>query len=313
MSFRMTGQTNTRRVLLLLNPKSGQGNADVDAFRAALIARGVSVTDRTLDNPERCPDHVRDARDYDAVVAAGGDGTVSSVAYELREMNVPLLAFPAGTANLIAQNLNLPGTPEELADILMDGHTVRTDLAEITAGPVRWGFTLIAGVGADAEMIKESERLKPTLGVAAYVLSAVKQLSPTHTRFTLDIDGQIIETEGMGVLMANFGMANFRLPVTTGIDPTDGRLTVVVLKGKSALSLLPTLIDSVRSRLNLGDPVFEGNLETYEARTVTVTADADLPIQYDGEVLSHSLPVTARVLPGAARFLTQANREEVKT
>ncbi|WP_245588511.1 diacylglycerol/lipid kinase family protein [Deinococcus pimensis] len=306
---------SSRRVLLLLNPKSGQGNADVNAFRAALHARGHHVTERTLDDPERCPDHVRDARDHHAVVAAGGDGTVSSVAYELRGTNVPILAFPAGTANLIAQNLDLPGPAahEDLADILELGHTVRTDLAEITAGPRRWGFTLIAGVGADAEMIRESERLKPRLGVAAYVLGAARQITPTITRFTLDLDGRRVETDGMSVLLANFGMANFRLPVTSGIDPTDGHLTVVVVKGPTALSLLPNLIDSVRSRYGLGDPIFDTNLETYQARAVTVTADHDLPVQYDGELLTHGLPVTARVLPGAALFLTRATRDDVRT
>ncbi|WP_027481705.1 diacylglycerol/lipid kinase family protein [Deinococcus pimensis] len=309
----MTSTGPNRRVLLLKNPKSGQGNSDVDAFADVLRARGHEIVERLLDDPERNPEHVRDAREFGTLVAAGGDGTVSSIAYEARGMEVPLLAFPAGTANLIAQNLNLPSDVEALADIVDAGHTVRTDLAEWQAGDRRWGFTLIAGAGFDARMIEDSEALKPKLGVAAYVLSAVKELAPKQVDFRLTLDGKVVEARGMSVMFANFGMANFRLPLTTGVDPSDGRLTVIVMKGRTALSLLPTLIDSVRARLDLGDPVFDGNLETYECREALLDADEQLPLQYDGEVLHAALPATVRVLPGAARFLTLASHEEVTT
>ncbi|MFC4454777.1 diacylglycerol/lipid kinase family protein [Deinococcus sonorensis] len=302
-----------RRVLLLKNPKSGQGNADVDAFTAMLQTRGYEVTERLLDDPERNAEHVRDAREYQALVVAGGDGTVSSIAYEAREMNVPLLAFPAGTANLIAQNLNLPTTPDALADVLDGGNILRTDLAELRSGDLTWGFTLMAGAGIDAAMIKDSEELKPRFGAMAYLLSALKQFTPQQVNFRLELDGKLIETRGISVMFANFGMANFRLPVASGIDPSDGRLAVIVLKGLTPLSLLPTLIDSVRSRLNLGDPMFEDRLELYECREATLMADQQLPLQYDGELQDAALPASVRVLPGAARFLTQGTHEDLTT
>lgn len=301
------------RVLLLKNPKSGQGNAHVDEFAELLRSRGHEVVERLLDDPERNPEHVRDARDFGALAVAGGDGTVSSIAYESRGMDVPILAFPAGTANLIAQNLELPSDPAALVDVLEHGHALRIDLAEWQSGERRWGFAMLAGAGFDAKMIEDSEELKPKLGVAAYVIAALKELAPTQVDFRLTLDGKLVEARGIGVMFANFGMANFRLPVTTGIDPTDGRLTVIVLKGKSTLSLIPNLIDSVRARLNLGDPVFDGNLETYECREAVLEADVELPLQYDGEVLQAALPATIRVLPGAVRFLTTAPKEELKT
>jgi len=309
----MTGQTRPRGVLLLENPRSGQPDSNANTFRDVLEAQGVNVTTRHLEAEVACSDYLKDAEAYDAVVAAGGDGTVSSVAYALRGRNVPMLAYPAGTANLIAQNLALPTDPHELADVLLAGHTVRTDLAEIETDGGTHGFTLIAGAGADAEMIKESEELKGKYGVAAYVISAMKQLAPKRVEFELDIDGRKISTDGMSVLIANFGMANFRIPVASGIDPTDGRLSIVVLKGRTALSLIPMLIDGIRQRLNLGDPMFEGNLETYEGRRIRITADQELPIQYDGETVEGALPMEARILPGAARFLTLGSRADVTT
>lgn len=305
---------NRRRILILENPKSGQAVSTVPLLLTLLAERGAEVELRTLDVQVPCSDHLHDLKSFDALVAAGGDGTVSSVAYAAKYSGVPILAYPAGTANLITQNLNLPPDPPTLADVLLHAEPVLTDLAELRASGETQGFTLIAGTGLDAQMILESEDLKPRLGVAAYFVSALKQLAPKQVRFTLDLDGgRRIETEGISVLIANFGMINFRLPVTQGIDPADGRFTVVVLKGKSPLSLVPTAIDSLRSRLNLGDPLFQDNLETYESREVTVHASEGLPIEYDGEVMNAELPLHARVLPGATLFLTPGTREDLST
>lgn len=313
MFFRMTTSPPARRVLLLVNPKSGSGNADLDAFRNVLRDRGFEVVERQLDDPERNAEHVRDARDFAALIVAGGDGTVSSIAYEVRDTGVPLLAFPAGTANLIAQNLSLPTDPQALANVLEAGNFVTTDLAELSAGEARWGFALIAGVGADALMIQDSEDYKAQLGPAAYLLGALKQIAPPQARFRLTLDDREIETQGISVLFANFGRANFRLPVARGIDPADGFLSVIVLRGRSSLSLLPNLIDSLRGRLNLGEPLFEGNLETYQCREARIDADVPLPLEYDGEVFGTALPASVRVLPGAARFLTECRPADLIT
>ncbi|MEW6422664.1 MAG: diacylglycerol kinase family lipid kinase, partial [Deinococcota bacterium] len=220
---------------------------------------------------------------------------------------------PAGTANLIAQNLDLPRDPAELARVALHGHAVRVDLGEIEVKGQKSGFAMLAGAGADAAMIRDSEELKERFGVTAYVLSAMKQLNPKKTTFHLELDGQKRTFEGIGVLVANFGMANYRLPITSDISPSDGRLTVVLLKAGNILRLVPNLIDSLRAKLNLGDPMFSGNLETLEAKTVTVDAAEPFPLQYDGELHVETTPFTARILPGAIRFLTPVPKADLDT
>ena len=322
----MTGQTSppvppgspktagaAKRVLVIFNPKSGRGESKLPDFLRRLREAGAQVTERELSRDTPLAQQVADVQDFDALVAAGGDGTVSSLAYETRNRGVPLLAFPAGTANLIAQNLDLPTTPAELTTILLAGHAITVDLGEIEVRGEKNGFAMLAGAGADAAMIKGSEELKEKFGVMAYVMSAVKQLNPKQTTFTLTLDGQTRTFEGIGVMVANFGMANYRMPITTDIDPSDGQFTLVLLKAGNLLRLVPNLIDSLRARLNLGDPLFSDNLETLRACEVTVDAADPFPLQYDGEVMEETTPFTARVLPGAARFLTAANGEAVET
>ena len=108
-------------------------------------------------------------------------------------------------------------------------------------------------------------------------------------------------------------MANFRLPIAKGVSPSDGQFTVLVLKPGNLLELLPNLIDSLRVRLNLGEPALDKNLETFQASQVSVTSQEPFPLQYDGEMHEETTPFEARVLPGAGLFLTGASLEELET
>ena len=318
----MTGQTpppNTpnslknKKILMVFNPKSVKGESTLPEFTELLRQSGAEVTERELQPEQDVAEFLEDVQQFSVLVAAGGDGTISSVAYAARYKNVPLLVYPAGTANLIAQNLDLPKTPAELLTVLQEGNAVRVDMGEVEVRGKKNGFCMLAGAGADAAMIRDSEELKEKFGALAYVMSAMKQISPKKTTFHLVIDGQKREFEGIGVMVANFGMANYRLPITNDISPSDGRLTVVLLKAGNILRLVPNLIDSVRAKLNLGDPLFGGNLETLEAREVVVEASEPFPLQYDGELHEETTPFTARILPGAIRFLTLAAEQEMNT
>ncbi|MDV6374033.1 diacylglycerol/lipid kinase family protein [Deinococcus arenicola] len=320
----MTGQTTppaappgsptSQRILVVFNPKSGSGSGpDLQAFVGLLEDGGATVTQRELSKDTPLPDYVQDVKDFDILVAAGGDGTVSGLTYAVRDQGVPVLAFPAGTANLIAQNLDLPTTAPELAALVLAGHSIQVDLGEIDVRGKKNGFAMLAGAGADAAMIEGSEDLKDKFGVMAYVISAMKQLNPKKTTFKLTIDGEQREFEGIGVMVANFGMANFRMPITTDIDPDDGKFTVVLLKAGNLLRLIPNLIDSVRAKLHLGDPMFSDNMETLTACEITVDAADPFPLQYDGELMVETTPFTARILVGAALFITAATAEEVET
>ena len=277
---------------MVYNPKSGSGENTVLRCAEHLRAAGWHTELRELVKGVPMSQNVRDVERFDAVIAAGGDGTVSSVAYELRYRNVPLLAYPAGTANLIALNLGMPDDPQALAELVMGGSAVRVDLGELEVGGECCGFAMLAGAGADAQMIRESEDLKPRFGTLAYIISALKQVSPRRTTFTLTMDGEQRVVEGIGVMVANFGKANYGLPINTDISPFDGHFTVIVLKAGNLLQLLPNLIASVRSKLNLGDPVFGGNgsLETFEAREILMEASDPFPLQYDGELHEETTP-----------------------
>ncbi|HEY5938015.1 MAG TPA: diacylglycerol kinase family protein [Kofleriaceae bacterium] len=68
---------------------------------------------------------------HDLVVAAGGDGTVSSIAAGLVGTAMPLAVLPMGTLNHFSKDLGMPQDLAEAARAIRDGVTQRIDVGEV--------------------------------------------------------------------------------------------------------------------------------------------------------------------------------------
>jgi len=104
------------------------------------------------------------------VLAVGGDGTVSAVASGLIGSEVPLGIVPAGTANILADELNIPLDVEQACQLLASRHrTVHLDAMWVGQHPY---FTHV-GVGLDALVMQDTRPdTKRRFGRMAYVLTA---------------------------------------------------------------------------------------------------------------------------------------------
>ena len=103
------------RLLVVNNLASGYGEGSVYDFVRSLAQDGDEVAIRSTDGTTDLRTFLHDAEEFDAVAAAGGDGTIAAVAHLLADTGIPLLPFPAGTANLLAMNLGLPTEAHALA------------------------------------------------------------------------------------------------------------------------------------------------------------------------------------------------------
>src|SRR4051812_22682276 len=180
-----------RTPALALSPVPAAGRAGVDQVRpmTAVVANPTKISD--IDGElawlsRRCtelgwrrpmwfetqPDEpgtaaAREAvnRGAELVLAYGGDGTVRAVAAGLEGTGVSLGILPAGTGNLLARNLSLPVTDLERAlEVALTGRERKIDIGvlEIDVSgedqlPVREVFTVMAGLGFDAEVMAAVE------------------------------------------------------------------------------------------------------------------------------------------------------------
>lgn len=293
----------TVKLLVINNLVSGYREGAIYDYIRLLIEDGDEVVIRSTDGTSDIKDFLSDASEFDLVVASGGDGTIATVAYELANTGIPILPYPAGTANLLTMNLFSPTEPHALAKLTREDSTLDFDLGEVeTSTGEKIGFSIMAGAGYDADIMKNAAPQKRLLGPMAYFSAAIANPTPQFSKFTLDIDGKTVESEGVGVLVINFSKIQFDISVVHENLPRDGMLEVVVLKARDAFGLIPALFAGILDRG--GEyPGRTDALEIHRGSNVTVHADPPLHLQYDGEASTFTTPFSVKTLPLAARFV----------
>lgn len=214
-----------RRLLVIHNPTAGGRRARrLRAVVSRLEARGLSVTVKPTGKRGDAEDFARgaDPAEVDAVIAAGGDGTINEVinglaVHAAAGLPLPLGIVPMGTANVLAAELGLGMDAERIAAAIAGGR--RTMIWPALAnGRV---FSLMAGVGLDARVVERVDpRVKRLIGKGAYVAETLVQLAtrPDHRyRVTLD-DGEAHDVASVIVAKGHFYGGRF-------ICAPDARLT----------------------------------------------------------------------------------------
>ena len=116
-----------RDLLIIRNPAAGQRRAGLYARTlAALEGRGCRVTVRDTTGPGgpgAAEALAREAAtgEFEAVVVAGGDGTVNEAVNGLAGAATPLGLIPLGTANVLAAEIGWPASPTAIAEALAAG------------------------------------------------------------------------------------------------------------------------------------------------------------------------------------------------
>ncbi len=226
------------------------------------------------------------------VVAAGGDGTVRACAHALAGTGVPLAIVPRGTANLAARALGLPSRLDAALAAGFAGRDRRIDMA----GADGMLFVAMAGIGLDAAVVGGTpDLLKRHLGWLAYAAGGVTRLAGRRRMFTLRLDGgPPLARLARSVVVGNVGLlpGGFALLPDARLD--DGLLDVGILApaGLAGWGL-------VARRVVTGSRHDDLNLERYRARRVEIEADAELPREVDGEVITPGPSLTVTLRPGA--------------
>jgi len=294
------------RTLIILNPAAGQESPARlrRLIGGAFAARGAAFDLAETEHRGHAIELAREAAalGYRAVCVAGGDGTLAEAATGLAGTDVPLAIIPRGTANQVAQNLQIPLELEAAVDVAVHGTPTPMDLGRIGDR----AFALIAGAGLDAAVMATATRsLKERWGFAAYIFAAVKAaLSATPVEFRIVADGEEIVTCAVTVMLANVGeLFTHYLPLTLPLAPQptrswqDGLFDVVIVSPRNPTEF-PGILWRARQRRFDGDD----RLIHFQAREVAIEADPPVRIQVDGDAGGHT-PIVATAVSGGIRVM----------
>ena len=290
-------------VIVLLNAASGSGAA---ADAARLIERlfaeaGREAQVELVDTGDRLRVLARAAarRHPEAVVAGGGDGTISTVAAELADTGIPLGVLPLGTLNHFAKDLGIPLDLEAAVRVILGGETRNVDVGEVS-GHV---FLNNSSIGVYPRLLRLRERYRErgrSKWIAAFwaLLAVLRRHSFMAVRIVAD--GETIVRRTPFVFVGNNAYRMEGLSAGVRDSLTDGRLAVYIMNASGRRSLLwlvwSVLLGRARRIQELEMlSVLEAQVETRRRK---------LQVALDGEVLEERDPLGYRVRPGALVVLT---------
>ena len=295
------------RFLIVHNTRSGFGSDGIFEFERSLVSDGDECVLRVLGADTPAADLLQDARDFDLVVCSGGDGTVASILSELSNSGIPCCVFPSGTANLLFANIGNATEPAALARACRAGTHAHVDLARISATDddgetLDRGYLLMCGMGYDADLMRAAIPNKQAMGEAAYFVAALSNPTPPTAHFTITVDGEVHEVDGITCMVANNAMIQADIEIIPDCRMDDGVLDVIVLQAADLGGIGRTLVHGIldRSGKQLGRP----SIKHLSGSHVHVHADRAMPLQVDGDVVDKTVTdYDVQVLPGAATIV----------
>lgn len=276
------------KVLLIYNPHAAHRRAEkmLPEVEALFTQKGIDFDLRLTDYPEHAVDLVRDAdfENYDGLVSGGGDGTLFEVINGYfknpSKKRIPLGILPTGTGNAFARDLDLDVSHwEEAVEVISYNKPRKVDVGLFHTHGQDYYYLNILGLGFVADVGKTAIRLK-VFGNIAYTFGVFYQMAflKTH-QLNIEIDGKVFERENIFVEISNTRYtANFLMAPDAKID--DGLLDVTLLGKLSRRRLLQCF-----PKIFTGEHVFLDEVETFQAKHISITTDIPKVLTPDGELV----------------------------
>lgn len=287
------------RTLLIINPIAGTSDKQglVDAVEQALapLQTHVSLAYTTAggDATKFAADAV--VNGYDAVLAAGGDGTINEVATALSGSRVPLGIIPCGSGNGLARHLGIPLDIKGALDVLKLRNVVDCDHGSVNGKP----FFCTFGIGFDATVSDAFSKSKQR-GKLTYVKSTVEQyFSYQPETYSISANGINITEKAFLVAVCNASQYGNNAYIAPSASITDGLLDITVVHAGNLLSTALVGLDLLTG-------LIEENMliHTFRAADAVIKRSDPGAVHLDGEPLAMGKELDVHCHAGALRVFT---------
>jgi len=271
-------------------------------FETSVLDPGGDVTRQALE------------KGADVVLAAGGDGTIRSVAEALRGTHVPIALVPSGTGNLLARNMSLAldSVPDSV-DTAFLGITRPIDVGVVDAERADGSrtthvFLVMAGLGLDAQMAANTNAtLKARVGWIAYIEAiarAVRDNNRVKVRYSLDGGPQASATVNT-VIVGNCGLLPGGIQLLPDALIDDGVFDVVAFRPGGFVGWVQIYMklvweNGVLRRSTVGRRIVSMSREVralryLRGRELTIRLERPEEFELDGDPFGEAIALKARV------------------
>ena len=278
-----------KNILMVVNPISGDMDKAEFTDTAKLFAEkeGMDffVYETTGKNDEQkireaCKEH----KPY-RVLIAGGDGTIKMVADALQDVDVVMGILPAGSANGLSVDLNLPSSLEENLEIAFNSNYMEMDM--VCINDIK--SLHLSDLGLNAQLVKNYEE-SSTRGMMGYALQAITTLSEQEEPFkaTITANNTTIETVARMIVIANSQKYGTGVTINPNGKMNDGKFEIVILKNLDLIVFAKIISGNI--------PVDSEDVEIISTDKATITTSFPVSFQIDGEYIGKETKLDIHIL-----------------
>lgn len=217
-------------------------------------------------------------REYDVVVAAGGDGTINEVINGIAEQDFrPKLGIiPVGTTNDFARALVIPRNINKAVDVILGDQSMFLDIGRVN----EHYFMNIAGGGKLTELTYEvPSKLKTMLGQLAYYMKGIEMLpSLKPAKVRIEHDGEVIEDDIMMFLVSNTNSVGGFEKLAPSAKFNDGYFDLIILRKTNLAEFIRIATLALR-----GAHLEDKHVYYAKAKHIKVIPEEKMQLNIDGE------------------------------
>lgn len=219
-------------------------------------------------------------KNYDRLIVAGGDGSVSFAINELIKNNFnfkddfAIGYIPAGTANLLQAELSMNKKVDDIVNILVSNNYKPSNLIKINENY----FFLMAGIGWDAKIVHSiNSKIKKILGKIIFGIKGFQYfLFMNNKKLNVTFDGQFYQADWILSSNTKYYAGHHKINKTNIFED---KLVTYIFKDLTRISLLYSIFLII---LN-GDLSKNKNVITTYSQNITIDGNDLIPVQIDGD------------------------------
>ena len=219
-------------------------------------------------------------KNYDRLIVAGGDGSVSFAINELIKNNFDFKDdfaigyIPAGTANLLQAELSMNKKVDDIVNVLVSNNYKSSNLVKINDNY----FFLMAGIGWDAKIVHSiNSKIKKILGKIIFGIKGFQYfLFMNNKKLNVTFDDQFYQADWILSSNTKYYAGHHKINKTNIFED---KLVTYIFKDLTRISLLYSIFLII---LN-GDLSKNKNVITTYSQNITIDGNDLIPVQIDGD------------------------------
>ncbi|WP_227256268.1 diacylglycerol kinase family protein [Pedobacter sp. MR2016-19] len=227
-------------------------------------------------------------KNFDVIIAAGGDGTINEVATKVLKHNKILGILPLGSGNGLARFLSISKNLRYALSIINNFKIDEIDTAEFN----QKCFFNLAGMGFDAHLSSVFSKDKKR-GLSGYIKLGFKEVFNYKPQtYQLDIDGTAYTRKAFAISIANSSQYGNDVYIAPNASVKDGLLDVCIIKPFPIIKLPVLGYVMLRGKAESSDMI-----EIIKGKNIKIIREAAGAVHVDGEPLQMGVEIEAVINP----------------